>query len=207
LGFPVLGIASTIDNDLAQTETTIGVDTALNTAVGYIDRLRDTASSHHRAFVIEVMSRDSGYLAMMTTIATATETAVVPELPSDAESIAQDVQAAYAGGKTHYIVVVAEGAPMKAWQLTDYLRQHTAGMDARLSVLGHVQRGGSPTVSDRVLASEFGSAAVQSLLKGHCGTVIGLAKGHIIEIPLEAAIAPCEKVTPQLLTLATTLAR
>ncbi len=207
LGFPVVGIASTIDNDLAETETTIGVDTALNTAVGYIDRLRDTASSHHRAFVIEVMGRDSGYLAVMTAIAIGAETAVVPELSLDPEAVAQDVQAAYARGKTHYIVVVAEGAALKAWQLTDYLSHHASGVDARLSVLGHVQRGGSPTVRDRVLASQFGTAAVQSLLEGHRGIVIGLSKGHIIEIPLEAAIAPCEKVTPQLLALAGILAR
>ncbi len=207
LGFPLVGIASTIDNDLAETETTIGVDTALNTAVGYIDRLRDTASSHHRAFVIEVMGRDSGYLAVMTAIAIGAETAVVPELSLDPETVAQDVQAAYARGKAHYIVVVAEGAALKAWQLTDYLSHHASGVDARLSVLGHVQRGGSPTVRDRVLASQFGTAAVQSLLEGHHGIVIGLSKGHVIEIPLEAAIAPCEKVTPQLLALAGILAR
>jgi 6-phosphofructokinase 1 len=202
LGFPVVGIASTIDNDLAQTETTIGADTALNTAVAYIDKLRDTATSHHRAFIIEVMGRDSGYLAVMTAIATGAEMAVVPEHRIDPETIAQDVQAAYGRGKTHYIVVVAEGAALKAWQLTDYLRHHASGVDARLSVLGHVQRGGSPTVRDRVLASQFGAAAVQSLQKGHHGIVIGVSKDQIVEIPLEAAIVPCEKVTPQLLALA-----
>jgi 6-phosphofructokinase 1 len=202
LGFPVVGIASTIDNDLAQTETTIGADTALNTAVAYIDKLRDTATSHHRAFIIEVMGRDSGYLAVMTAIATGAEMEVVPEHRIDPETIAQDVQAAYGRGKTHYIVVVAEGAALKAWQLTDYLRHHASGVDARLSVLGHVQRGGSPTVRDRVLASQFGAAAVQSLLEGHHGIVIGVAKDQIVEIPLEAAIALCEKVTPELLALA-----
>ncbi len=202
LGFPVVGIASTIDNDLAVTEITIGVDTALNTAVGYIDKLRDTATSHHRAFLIEVMGRDSGYLAVTTAIATGAEMAVVPESSIDPETIARDVQAAYARGKTHYIVVVAEGAQLKARALTDYLSHHTSAVDARLSILGHVQRGGSPTVRDRVLASQFGAAAVQSLLEGHRGIVIGLAKGQLIEIPLEAVLAPSEKVTPQLLALA-----
>jgi len=123
-------------------------------------------------------------------------------LSIDPETIAQDVQAAYARGKTHYIVVVAEGAQVKARHLTDYLSHHTSAVDARLSILGHVQRGGSPTVRDRVLASQFGAAAVQSLLEGHRGIVIGLAKGQLIEIPLEAVLAPSEKVTPQLLALA-----
>src|SRR2546428_8635768 len=124
LGFPVVGIASTIDNDLAETETTIGVDTALNTAVGYIDRLRDTASSHHRAFVIEVMGRDSGYLAVMTAIATGAEMAGVPEQQVGAATTAPELPSASKLGKTHYIVVVAEGAALKAWQLTDYLSHH-----------------------------------------------------------------------------------
>ncbi len=207
LGFPVMGIASTIDNDLAETETTIGVDTALNTAVHYIDQLKDTATSHHRAFIVEVMGRGSGYLAMTIAIATGAEVAVVPEHHIDPETIAQDVQAAYAHGKNHYIVVVAEGAALKARELMDYLVQHSSNVDARLSVLGHVQRGGSPTVRDRVLASEFGAAAVQSLLEGHRGVVIGLSKGNIIEIPLEAAIAPCEKVTPEMIALAGVLSR
>jgi 6-phosphofructokinase 1 len=206
LDFPVVGIASTIDNDLAETETSIGVDTALNTAASYIDRLRDTASSHHRAFVIEVMGRDSGYLAAMTAIACGAETAVVPETSTEPETIARDVYAAYARGKNHYIVVVAEGAALKAQQLVEYLSSHASGVDARLSVLGHVQRGGSPTVRDRVLASQFGGAAVHALLEGHRGIVIGIARGELIKIPLEAAIAPCQKVTPELLALAGVLA-
>ncbi len=207
LGFPAVGVASTIDNDLAETETTIGVDTALNTAVECIDRLKDTATSHHRAFIVEVMGRDSGYLAVMTAIATGAEVAVVPEYSIDPETIAQDLQAGYAREKTHYIVVVAEGAKLKAGELTNYLCQHPCAFEARLSVLGHVQRGGAPTVRDRVLASQFGAAAVQSIIEGHRGIVIGLSKGQIIEIPLEAAVARCEKVTPQLLELAGILSR
>lgn len=207
LGFPAIGIASTIDNDLAETETTIGVDTALNTAVGYIDCLKDTATSHHRAFIIEVMGRNSGYLAVLIAIATGAEMAIVPEYSIDPEAVAQDLKVAYVRGKTHYIVVVAEGAALKARELTDYLSQHPYAFEARLSVLGHVQRGGSPTVRDRILASQFGAAAVQSIIEEHRGIVIGLSKGEIVEIPLEAALAPCQKVTPQLLELVGTLSR
>ncbi len=206
LGFPVVGIASTIDNDLAVTETSIGVDTALNTATGYIDRLKDTATSHHRAFIVEVMGRDSGYLALISAIATGAEIAVVPEQHVTAEEIARDVQAAYARGRAHYIVVVAEGASLKARELTDYLCQHPFTFEARLTVLGHVQRGGSPTVRDRVLASQLGAAAVRAMHAGRAGVLAGWAKGGCVEIPLADAIAPCQKVTPELLALARILA-
>jgi 6-phosphofructokinase 1 len=206
LGFPAVGVGSTIDNDLAETETTIGVDTALNTAAGYIDRLKDTASSHHRAFVVEVMGRDSGYLALMSAIATGAELAVVREREVECEAVAEDVQRQYARGKQHYIVVVAEGAHLKARELTDYLCQHPCGFEARLSVLGHVQRGGSPTIFDRILAGRLGACAVEALAAGRTGIVVGW-KAHPVEIPLEAAVAPCSKVTPELLALADTLAR
>jgi 6-phosphofructokinase 1 len=206
LGFPVVGVASTIDNDLAVTETTIGVDTALNTAAGYIDRLKDTASSHHRAFVVEVMGRDSGYLALMSAIATGAELAVVPERAVEREAVAEDVERQYARGKLHYIIVVAEGARLSARDLTDYLCQHPCGFEARLSVLGHVQRGGSPTVFDRILAGRLGACAVEALAAGRTGVVVGW-KAYPAEIPLEAAIAPCSKVTSELLALAETLAR
>lgn len=207
LGFPAVGVASTIDNDLAVTETTIGVDTALNTAVECIDRLKDTATSHQRAFLVEVMGRNSGYLAIVAAVASGAELAMVPERPMDLEVVAEDVRATYARGKRHYIVIIAEGAHPGARELADYLSSHPSGFDARLSVLGHVQRGGSPTVGDRVLASRFGAGAMQALLAGHSGVVIGLAQGKIAEIPLEDALAPCNKVTPEMLALADALAR
>jgi 6-phosphofructokinase 1 len=207
LGFAAVGIASTIDNDLAVTEATIGVDTALNTAVECIDRLKDTATSHQRAFLVEVMGRNSGYLAMMAAIAAGAELAMVPERPVDLEVVAEDVRATYARGKRHYIVVIAEGAHPGARDLADYLSSHPSGFEARLSVLGHLQRGGTPTVRDRVLASRCGAGAVRALLAGHSGVVVGLAEGLLAEIPLADALTPCNKVTPEMLALADVLAR
>ena len=207
LGFPVAGVASTIDNDLAETETTIGVDTALNTSIGYIDRLKDTASSHHRAFIVEVMGRYSGYLALMAAIATGAELAVVPEHDIMPETIVADMLDTYARGKPHYIIVVAEGATLKAQELANYFQQHSGSFEARLSVMGHVQRGGSPTFFDRLLASQLGAAAVSSLAEGRAGMVAGWVKGQVTEIPLEQAVAPCQKVTPELSALAADLAR
>ena len=207
LGFPAVGIASTIDNDLAVTEATIGVDTALNTAVECIDRLKDTATSHQRAFLIEVMGRDSGYLAVMAAIASGAELAMVPERPVDLEVVAEDIRATYARGKRHYIVVVAEGAHPGAHDLADYLSSHPSGFEARLSVLGHVQRGGAPTARDRVLASRFGAGALRALAAGRSGVVVWLAGGDLAEIPLEEALAPCNKVTEEMLALADVLAR
>lgn len=207
LGFPAVGVASTIDNDLAVTEATIGVDTALNTAVECIDRLKDTATSHQRAFLVEVMGRDSGYLAVMAAIATGAELAMVPERPVDLEVVAEDIRATYAKGKRHYIVVVAEGARPGARDLADYLSSHPSGFEARLSVLGHVQRGGTPTARDRVLASRFGAGALRALAAGRSGVVVGLAGGELAEIPLEDALASCNKVTEEMLALADVLAR
>jgi 6-phosphofructokinase 1 len=207
LGFPVVGVASTIDNDLPETEITIGFDTALNTATSYIDRLKDTATSHHRAFIVEVMGRKSGYLALLSAIATGAELAVVPERDVTLEDIAEDVQAAYARGKTHYIIVLAEGAKMTAPELAEYLCQHPSGFEARISVLGHVQRGGSPTARDRLYASRFGAAAIEALARGEHGCFIGWRKNAIAEIPLHTVHEPAPKVTPDLLALADILAR
>jgi 6-phosphofructokinase 1 len=207
LGYPVVGVASTIDNDLPETEITVGFDTALNTAIGYIDRLKDTATSHHRAFVVEVMGRDSGYLALLTAIATGAELAIVPERNVAFEAIADDVQAAYARGKAHYIIILAEGAKVSAYELADYLHQHPCGFEARISVLGHVQRGGSPSARDRIYASRFGAAAVEALAEGRAGILIGWRQGGITELPLDVVTMPATKVTSELLALADVLAR
>ncbi len=207
LDFPVVGVSSTIDNDLPDTEITIGFDTALNTASSYIDRLKDTASSHHRAFIVEVMGRDSGYLALLTAVATGAELAIVPEREVALEAVADDVQAAYARGKAHYIVVLAEGAKHSAHELAEYLRQHPCGFEARISVLGHIQRGGSPTACDRIFASRFGAAAVEALVAGRRGMLIGWFQGGITEIPLDLVVRPATKVTPELLVRADVLAR
>lgn len=207
LGFPVIGVGSTIDNDLAGMDVTIGVDTALNTAIECIDRLKDTASAHHRAFIVEVMGRDSGYLALMAALASGAETVIVPEVSTGAEVIAADVEANYARGKAHYIAVAAEGAALSARALAAYLQDHPRGFEARLTVLGHLQRGGSPTVRDRLLASLLGEAAIATLARGHGGVVVGWRHDEPAAIPLEEAVAPCCKVTPELLALAGVLAR
>lgn len=207
LGFPVIGVASTIDNDLAGTDVTIGVDTALNTATDCIDRLKDTASSHHRAFIVEVMGRDSGYLALMSALSTGAEAVIVPEYPTEAEEVAADVEATYARGKAHYIAVVSEGAKLSARALTAYLHEHPRGFEARLTVLGHLQRGGTPSARDRLLASRMAEAAVSALAASRSGEVIGWRHGKPAAIPLEEAVAPCSKVTPELLALAEALAR
>lgn len=162
-GFPVVGVASTIDNDLCGSEITIGVDTALNVALEAIDRIKVTASSHERAFLIEVMGRNCGYLAMMAGIAGGAEAIVLPEVKSDPEALARCLRSAYERGKPHAFVVVAEGALYNAEGLTQYFREHRErlGFELRDIKLGHVQRGGAPGAFDRVLATRLAAAATE----------------------------------------------
>jgi 6-phosphofructokinase 1 len=207
-GYRTVGVASTIDNDLAEVDTSIGVDTALNTALEMVDRLRDTASSHHRAFVVEVMGRNSGYLALMTGLACGAELILTPEFPVLSEQIPMAFRAAHAAGKSHFIVIVAEGSPLKASEVVQQLTSATdSAFEPRLSVLGHVQRGGSPLVFDRLLATRSAVAAVEALLVGQSGVMAGLANGRIGLVPTKEAIQPCVKVTQELCTMAEMLAR
>ncbi len=187
MGFPVVGIASTIDNDLYGSDITLGVDTALNIALEAIDRLKVTASSHHRAILVEVMGRKCGYLALMSAIAGGAENVVIPEVESSAEGIANDILDAYRRGKNHALVVVAEGATLNATELSKYLEQHKdlLGFSIRTTILGHVQRGGVPSASDRILAARLGVAAIEAIAQGRQGVLIGIGKGEIIETPLE----------------------
>ncbi len=186
-GFPVVGIASTIDNDLAGSDITIGVDTALNIALEAIDRLKITASSHQRAFLVEVMGRGCGYLALMAAIAGGAEGVVIPEVPFDPEELAAKIADAYRRGKAHAIVVVAEGAEYNGKRLEAYFEQHKErlGFDLRLSVLGHIQRGGAPGAYDRILASRLGAAATAQIEKGETGVLVGWVKGALHTTPLE----------------------
>jgi len=185
LGFPVVGVASTIDNDLAGSDMTIGVDTALNIALEAIDRLKITASSHQRAFLIEVMGRDCGYLALAAGIAGGAEYVVIPEVETDPEEIAASMAKAYEHGKAHAIIVVAEGAKYNAVKLDEYFRAHKErlGFDLRVSILGHIQRGGSPSAFDRILASRLGVGAVEALARGQHGVLIGQIKSAIVATP------------------------
>jgi 6-phosphofructokinase 1 len=186
LDFPVVGVASTIDNDLYGSDITIGVDTALNIALEAIDRLKTTASSHQRAFIIEVMGRGCGYLALMAGIAGGAECVVIPEVNMDPEEVAAIIHAAYAKGKPHAIVVVAEGAAFNAQKLEAYFleKKEELGYGIRTTILGHVQRGGNPGAYDRILASRLGAAATECLAKGQFGVLAGQIRGEIKTTPL-----------------------
>ncbi|MEA5079765.1 MAG: 6-phosphofructokinase [Anaerolineaceae bacterium] len=204
LGFPTVGIASTIDNDLVGSDTTIGVDTALNIALEAIDRLKTTASSHQRAFLIEVMGRDCGYLALMAAIAGGAEYVVLPEVETDPEKIAESLAAAYEKGKSHAIIVVAEGAKYNATKLDAFFTEHRErlGFDLRVTIIGHVQRGGVPSAVDRILASRLGAAAVEEMVKGNYGVLVGEIKGDIAVTPLEEVVNYHKQLDPDYLSLA-----
>jgi 6-phosphofructokinase 1 len=204
LGFPVIGIASTIDNDLVGSDTTIGVDTALNIALEAIDRLKTTASSHQRAFLIEVMGRNCGYLALMAAIAGGAEYVVLPEVETDPEVIAETLASAYERGKSHAIIVVAEGAKYNATALDAYFTEHRErlGFDLRVTIIGHVQRGGTPSAVDRILGSRLGASAVDQMVKGNFGVLVGEIKGEIVATPLADVVDHPKKLDSSLLDLA-----
>lgn len=208
-GFPVVGVASTIDNDLYGSEITIGVDTALNVALEAIDRIRVTASSHERAFLIEVMGRDCGYLALMAGIAGGAEAVVLPEVETDPEELSRCLRFAYERGKPHAIVVVAEGARYNAEKLTAYFREHRErlGFELRDVKLGHVQRGGTPTAFDRVLATRLAAAAIEYIAREEYGVLVGLIKDEIVATPLADINGKKKPLDPCLLKLASVLAK
>jgi 6-phosphofructokinase 1 len=209
MGFPVVGIASTIDNDLYGSEITIGVDTALNIALEAIDRLKVTASSHQRAMLVEVMGRGSGYLALMAGIAGGAEAVVIPECPADPEEIAKEIRHAYERGKPHAIVVVAEGANPNAQGLAQYVAEHHArlGFELRVTTLGYTQRGGAPTFADRMLATRLGAAATEHMAAGTTGVLVGTLKGETVTTPLAEVVVGKKPLDPHLLELARVLAR
>jgi len=209
MGFPVVGVASTIDNDLYGSDATIGVDTALNIALEAIDRLKITASSHHRGFLVEVMGRDCGYLALMAGIAGGAEAIVVPEFDVEPEAVATVIRDSYDRGKPHAIVVVAEGARYNGAGLAEYFQAHRdrLGFDLRVTVLGYVQRGGAPTYADRMLGTRLGAAAVEELAGGRCGVLMGMRGGEVVATPLAEVVASKKPLDQRLLRLAGVLAR
>ena len=186
MGLPVVGVASTIDNDLSGSGITIGVDTALNIALEAIDRLRVTAASHRRAFLLEVMGRKCGYLALMAGIAGGADVVVVPEAEVEPESVADELEAAYRRGKAHALVVVAEGAKHNADALAKHFDHHRGrlGFDLRVTTLGHVQRGGTPGAFDRLLATRLAVGAVEALARNEHGVLVGLQRGEVRTTPL-----------------------
>jgi 6-phosphofructokinase 1 len=185
LGFPVIGIPASIDNDVYGTDISIGVDTALNTIIEAIDKLRDTASSHQRAFIVETMGRNCGHLALMSGIISGAEMTLIPEQDVSPEEVAAAVREAYARGKTHAIVVVSEGAKYPAVKLKRRLDELKLDVDLRVTILGHVQRGGRPSAWDRLIAARFGVNAVERLLAGESGVMVGLRAREVLPVPLE----------------------
>lgn len=208
-GVPIVGIASTIDNDLEGCDVTIGVTTALDVALEALDRLKVTASSHHRAFLLEVMGRDCGYLGLMAGIAGGAEAVAIPEISASVAAVADAVRDAYRRGKAHALVVVAEGVRGGADALARELAAHRDefGFDVRVTKIGHVQRGGAPNAFDRILASRTGAAAVDAMARGATSVVIGVMKNAITETPLEDVVGRIKQIDPALFELARVLAR
>jgi len=209
LDVAVVGVASTIDNDLAGSDITIGVDTALNVALEAIDRIKVTASSHQRAFLVEVMGRSCGYLALMAGIAGGAEWIVLPGERTDPELVARELLSAYERGKAHAIVVVAEGADYNTDTLKQYFAKHRErlGFELRDIRLGHVQRGGSPGAFDRLLATRLGAGAVDQLAHGNSGVLVGMRGGVITATPLSAIVGSEKPLDPGLTALARILAK
>jgi len=207
-GIRVVGVASTIDNDLVGSEPSIGTTTAADIALEAIDRLRATASSHKRAFLVEVMGRASGHLALIAGITGGAEAVVVPEADQPLENVAHQILEAYGRGKRHAIVVVAEGAKYNAERLASYFDEHIQrlGFELRVTKLGHVQRGGAPGVFDRLLATRLGAAAVETLGAGEHGLLLGMMGGRVVTTPLEAVVGAIKPLDLGLLELAQLLA-
>lgn len=208
-GFPVVGVASTIDNDLSGTDITIGVTSAIDVALEAIDRLKVTGASHQRAFLIEVMGRKCGYLAMMAGLAGGADAIVIPEQEADPESVAEFLRSAYVNGKAHAIVVVAEGSRNNAEGMVAYFNQHheRLGFDLRVTKLGHVQRGVAPGAYDRLLGTMLGAAAVERLADGDFGVLVGMINGTVATTPLHEVVTRKKPLDLRLLDLAHVLAR
>ncbi|WP_147532604.1 6-phosphofructokinase [Bacillus marasmi] len=198
-GFPCVGVPGTIDNDIPGTELTIGFDTALNTAIDAIDKIRDTATSHERTFVIEVMGRDAGDIALWSGLAGGAETILIPEENYDMNEIVARLNKGSERGKKHSIIVVAEGV-ISGVELGKELKAAT-NADVRVSVLGHIQRGGTPTAADRVLASRLGAHAVELLINKKGGRAVGIENNHLVDYDIIEALAQKHKVDYSLLKL------
>lgn len=199
LGVPCIGVPATIDNDIHGTDFTIGFDTALNTVIDAIDKIRDTATSHERTFIIEVMGRDAGDLALWAGLAGGAETILIPETQSDIQDIIKRLESGTGRGKKHSIIVVAEGV-MLATELAEVLMEK-ANIETRVSVLGHMQRGGSPSGRDRVIASQFGARAVEVLKENRGGLAIGMRNHKVIDYDLQSVFDGGEQLNLNLFEL------
>jgi len=204
---PVVGVPGSIDNDFSETDMCIGVHTALNTIVDAIDKIRDTASSHSRAFIVETMGRMSGYLAVQAGIVTGAEMVLIPEVPVNVEEVAKNMDDAYRRGKTHCIIVVAEGADPGATEIAKEIDAMDLGFTTRVTILGHIQRGGKPSAFDRQLATRFGIKAVEFLNRGQTNVMTALNGREIVPIPLETVISHPKQVSMEYLEMAQMMAR
>jgi 6-phosphofructokinase 1 len=207
-GFPVAGVPSTIDNDLYGNDVSIGCDTAINVTLEAIDRLRTTASSHQRAFAVETMGRDCGYIALMAGIAGGAEVIALPERELAPAELAERLRAAYRRGKTHALAVIAEGASCGVHELMEYYKAHSEeiGYELRVTRLGHVVRGGVPTAADRVLATRLGAHAVELLAAGRFGLLAGIVRNEAVATPLEEITGRTRPADAKLLELARVMA-
>ncbi len=209
MGFPVVGVGSTIDNDLHGAEPSIGADTALNVTIEAIDRLRTTGSSHHRAHLVQTMGRDFGYLALMAGIAGGAEVIVIPEREVAPADVAERLRDAYLRGKTHSIVVVAEGAKYDAQSIANHFEEHKAeiGFIVRTTILGHVVRGAAPTAADRLLATRTGVSAVKVLAEGRHGVLVGMKARSVAETPMTEVATTTKTLDLDYIELARVLAQ
>lgn len=202
--FPVVGLPGTIDNDIYGTDFTIGYDTALNTVVEAVDKIRDTANSHNRLFLVEVMGRDAGHIALNAGIGAGAEEILIPEEDMGKDRLIESLKRSKQSGKTSSIIMVSEGDQIgkNIFELAEFIKNNLEGYDVRVTVLGHIQRGGSPTCFDRVLASRMGVAAVDALLQGKRDIMIGTQNNQMVEVLFEAAVGKKQKIDPELIRVA-----
>ena len=201
--FPVVGIPGTIDNDLHGTSHTLGYDTALNTVMDAIDKIRDTAISHHRLFLVEVMGADAGYIALNSGLAIGAQEILIPEVNMSFENLINSLKKSKKSGKTSSIIVVAEGdkTGKNVFELASKIEETLPKYETRVSVLGHIQRGGTPSCFDRVLGTQLGVKAVESLIDGNDGNMVGIDNGKIIYTPLRKALKGKSKINKELLRI------
>jgi 6-phosphofructokinase 1 len=206
-GMTVVGIPGTIDNDVFGTETCIGVDTALNTIMEAIDKIRDTAASHTRAFLVQTMGRESGYLAVQSAMISGAEIALIPEEPASVEEVAEVIEGSYKRGKKHCIIVIAEGYPVSMSELADQLDAMDLGFKARSINLSYVQRGGSPSAFDRILASRMGYKAVEFITSGQQAVMTSMQGREIVPFPIKDLVGKHRKVSDEYLDISNILSR
>jgi 6-phosphofructokinase 1 len=198
--YPIVGLPGTIDNDIFGTDATIGYDTALNTILDAVDKIRDTASSHERLFFIEVMGRDAGFLALNGAIASGAEAAIIPEIATEVDQLEEVIKKGFRKSKNSSIVLVAESEKTGgAMHYADRVKKEYPEYDVRVVILGHVQRGGSPTAFDRILASRLGEAAIESIIDGQRNILLGIDNDKVVAIPFSKAIKNDKPVDPELL--------